>query len=115
MKKSATHIWMTAVAIIAVGAGGVYAYEKWYAATTLNPGAYGIATPSGGNIVFALPNGATSWTTARLIGNGAAVNVTVPTSPTNHLQVTGVGKGSVITIAWNDAKGAVNISIVTFT
>jgi hypothetical protein len=115
MKKSSSHIWITALAVIGIGAGGVWAYETFYAATTIAPGAYGIPTPSSGNITLALPSGAKSWTSANVIGNGAAVQPPVPTSPTDHLQVTGIVKGSVATITWTDANGAVAISIISFT
>ena len=114
MKKK-HHTLLAAVAVLAVGGAGVYAYEKWYAATTISPGAYGVPTPSSGHITFALPSAAKGWASVNLIGNGSASSPAAPTSPTTHLQLTGVVKGAVATIAWTDANGAPAVSIISFT
>jgi hypothetical protein len=116
MKKNTGAIWLAALAVVAVGAGGIWAYETWYAATTINPGAISMVTPSGGTATLALPAGAQSWTSATLVSlaGATATQPAVPTSPGTHLQVA-VQKGAVLTITWVDSAGTVQISIITFT
>lgn len=113
MKKNTGHIWLAALAVAAVGAGGVYAYEKWYAPVTISAGAYTMPTPSTGNITLALPPGAKSWTTVNYIANAGATAPAVPATPSDNLSI-GVVKNAVLTITWVDSNSAPQVSIITF-
>jgi hypothetical protein len=115
MKKNAQHIWMTILGIGVVGGAGIWAYEKYYAATTLAPGAITMATPSSGNATFALPSGARGWTSATSMANAssAPVSATLP-SGTAHVTVP-AAKGGGATLTWTDSTGATQVSIVAFT
>jgi hypothetical protein len=116
MKKNSQGIWIAAAAVVGVGALGIWGYEAWFAATTISPGTMTVATPSSGNIAFALPAGAQSWTLAGYTSlTGTNVSLTVPTSPTTHLQVTGAVKGGIVAISWVDSTGTTQATSVTFT
>lgn len=107
------HTLLAALAVVAVGAGGVYAYERWMAATIIAPGAVSLPVPSSGTATLALPRGAKSWTTVNVISTGGATQPQAPASPTTHLQVPAV-KGEVVTITWVDSTGSTEVSIITF-
>jgi len=115
MKKSSKHIWMTILGVAAVAGGGVWAYEKFYAATTIGSGTANLPTPSNGNIALALPHGATGWSAAAVLALGGVSGVvTVPSSPTSHLHLT-VQKGSIATVAWSDSNNVIQTTVLTFT
>jgi hypothetical protein len=116
MKKNSQHIWLTILGIGVVGGAGIWAYEKYYAATTLSPGAITMATPSSGNATFALPSGARGWTSATTMANAssAPVAATLPSSATSHITVPAV-KGGGATLTWTDSTGATQVSVIAFT
>lgn len=116
MKKSSKHIWLSILAVGAVGAGGVWAYEKYYAAHTLAPGAISMATPANGHATFALPSGSRGWTSATSIAaiGSAPVAATTPPSASTHVTVPAV-KGGGATLTWTDSTGATAVSIIAFT
>src|SRR6202789_734795 len=116
MKKNEAAIWLVGIGVVAAAGVGVWAYEAFYAATTINPGAISMATPSSGSVPRALPSGARSWTSATLvsIAGATATQPAVPASPTSNLTV-GVQKGAILTIVWTDSTGAVQTSIISFT
>jgi hypothetical protein len=115
MKKNTSHIWMAAIGVVAAGGVGIWAYEKYYAATTLAPGAMTVTTPSSGTASLALPSGAKSWTSAAYVSlaGATAIMPTVPTSPTTHL-TQAVVKGSSLTVMWVDSTGTAQTTIVSF-
>ena len=116
MKKSSSHSWIAALAVVAVGAAGIWGYETFYAATTLSPGAITMPTPASGSVSLALPAGAQSWTLAgyTALSAGTATVLTVPTSPGTHLQAN-VQKGGIIAVTWVDSTGATQASSISFT
>jgi hypothetical protein len=116
MKKSSKHIWMSILAVGAVGAGGVWAYEKYYAATQLSPGAITMATPANSHATFSLPSGSRGWTSATTMANAtsAPVSATVPPSAGTHVTVP-AAKGSSAALTWTDSTGATQVSLIAFT
>src|SRR5215472_6534974 len=116
MKKSTSHIWMTILGVAAVGGVGLWAYEKYYAATTLAPGAITVKTPSNGTAAFCLPHGARAWTSATTTSAVGAtpVSQTTPSSPSSHLMVPAVAGGGAA-ITWVDSTGATQVSLIAFT
>lgn len=116
MKKNTSHIWMAALGVVAAGGVGVWAYEKYYAATTLSPGAISTPTPASGHATYALPSGARGWTSVTtMAGLGSApVSATTPASATTHAIVPAV-KGGGATLTWTDSTGATQVSVIAFT
>jgi hypothetical protein len=116
MKKNSQGIWIAAAAVVGVGALGIWGYEVWFAATVISPGTMQVPTPGSGNIAFALPAGAQSWAVAGYTSlTGTNVALTVPSSPTTHLQVTGAVQGGIVAISWVDSTGTTQATSVTFT
>jgi hypothetical protein len=115
MKKNSQHIWLAILGVAAVGGAGIWAYEKFYAATTIAPGAVSMTTPSNGTVALALPSGAKGWTSAAVVSvaGATATAPAVPTAPTTHLQLS-VQKGAVATILWVDSTGATQTSVISF-
>jgi hypothetical protein len=117
MIKKKHHPILIGLGVLAAAAAGVWGYEKFYAATTVAPGVQSVPTPSSGKANLALPSGAKSWTSASFlsVAGGTATAPAVPTTPTTHLSLTGVIKGSSASVTYVDSNGATQIAIVNFT